>query len=147
MRKITNLKVLNEAYDYEKPSCFSRGVEVNVGGQEMIFISGTASIDENGVSIHVGDFESQAIRMFLNVKALLESQGSSWKNVAKTTVYMKHIDEHYDSFNRVRKSFFESEGITIYPASVCVEAKLCRPELLIEMDAIAIKPAFHGCAR
>jgi hypothetical protein len=55
-RAITNLGVLNEAYDYAKPSSFSRGMRIDLNGLVILLISGTASIDENGVALHVGDF-------------------------------------------------------------------------------------------
>ena len=60
------------------------------------------------------------------------------KDVVKTTVYIKDIKKHYDEFNKLRLEFFKKEGIDVYPASVGVQATLCREELLIEMDAIAI---------
>lgn len=137
-RAITNLEVLNEAYCYEKPSGFSRGMRVELGDAVMLFISGTASIDENGQSIHIGDFQKQTERTYYNIKKLLESEGASWKDVVKTTVYIKEIDKYYDEFNKLRIKFFKDEGVDPYPASVGVQAVLCRPELLIEMDAIAI---------
>jgi len=137
-RPITNLEVLNEAYNYPKPSGFSRGIRVDLGNAVMLFISGTASIDENGKSIHIGDFQKQTERVYFNIKKLLESEGATWKDVVKTTVYIKEIDKYYDEFNKIRINFFKDEGVDPYPASVGVQATLCRPELLIEMDAIAI---------
>lgn len=135
---ISNLEVLNEAYHYAKPSGFSRGIRVDLGNADLLFISGTASIDENGQSIHIGDFRKQTQRVYYNIKKLLESEGASWKDVVKTTVYIKDIDKYYDEFNKIRIQFFKDEGVDPYPASVGVQATLCRPELLIEMDAIAI---------
>lgn len=132
--QVSCLDVLPEAYDYHKPSMFSRGMKVG----NMIFISGTASIDNFGVSIHHDDFEKQTLRTFYNIKKLLETQNASWHDVVKTTIYIKDICKHYDEFNRIRADFFKQEGITTYPASTCVEATMCRPELLIEMEAIAI---------
>ena len=58
-RAITNLDVLNEAYDYAKPSSFSRGMRIDLNGLVILLISGTASIDENGVTVHIGDFRAQ----------------------------------------------------------------------------------------
>lgn len=135
---ITELNALNEAYHYEKPSAFSRGMKVELGDVTFLFISGTASIDENGKTVHVGDFEKQTKRTYDNVKRLLESEGATWKDVIKTTVYIKDIDRDYDEFNKLRIAFFKQEGVEPYPASVGVQARLCRPELLVEMDAIAI---------
>ena len=47
-RAITDLRVLNEAYDYDRPSSFSRGMRIDLNGLVVLLISGTASIDENG---------------------------------------------------------------------------------------------------
>ena len=137
-KQISAPKVLNEAYHYDKPSGFSRGMKVDMGAASMLFISGTASIDENGKTLHRDSFVLQTWRAFANVKALLESEGATWKDVVKTTIYIKDIEENYDDVNRIRIDFFKSVGIEVYPASVCVQATLCRPELLIEMDALAI---------
>ena len=49
-RAITNQEVLNEAFAYAKPSSFSRGMRIYLNGLTILLISGTASIDENGVS-------------------------------------------------------------------------------------------------
>ena len=61
-RAITNHGVLNEAYAYAKPSSFSRGMRIDLNGLSILLISGTASIDENGVSVHIGDFRAQLRR-------------------------------------------------------------------------------------
>ena len=58
-KAMTALGVLNEAYRYAKPSSFSRGLRIDLGGVVILLISGTASIDENGVSVHAGDFRAQ----------------------------------------------------------------------------------------
>jgi len=138
MRPMKVPHMLNEAYQYDKPVPFSRGTRVDIKGTTMLFISGTASVDENGQSIHRGDLEAQARRMFENVTELLKSEGATWLNVARTTIYLKHMDEHYHDLSRIRIKFFEEQGIKEYPASTCIQATLCRPELLVEMEAIVI---------
>ena len=137
-KPITNLRVLNEAYCYEKPSGFSRGMKIELNGTTFLFISGTASIDEIGNSVHINDFKKQTERTYYNIKNLLESEGATWKDVVKTTVYIKDIKKNYDEFNKLRIEFFKQENVSPYPASVAVQATLCRDELLIEMDAMAI---------
>ena len=77
-RAITNTPpVLIEAYDYEKPSTFSRGMRVDIGNVAVLLISGTASIDEHGVSVHLGDFRAQCQRTFQNIAGLLEAEGAT----------------------------------------------------------------------
>ena len=58
-RPISNPGVLSEAYDYAKPSSFSRGIRIDLNGLAVLLISGTASIDEQGRSVHVGDVRAQ----------------------------------------------------------------------------------------
>ena len=68
---MTNHGVLNEAFAYPKPSSFSRGMRIDLNGITILLISGTASIDENGTSVHIGDFRAQMRRTFANITGLL----------------------------------------------------------------------------
>jgi 2-iminobutanoate/2-iminopropanoate deaminase len=137
-RAITNRSVLNEAYSYPKPSSFSRGMRVDLGGLAVLFISGTASIDEQGKSIHVGDFRAQVRRTFSNITALLEAEGATWRDIVRTTCYLRDMDRDYEAFNDERTAFYLSQGFEPLPASTGIQAILCRPELLIEIEAIAM---------
>jgi enamine deaminase RidA (YjgF/YER057c/UK114 family) len=138
-RAITNHRVLNEAYDYAKPSSFSRGMRLDLGGGAiMLLISGTASIDEHGATVHVGDFRAQCRRTFQNITALLASEGATWKDIVRTTCYLRDIDRDYAQFNQERTAFYKEQGLDPLPASTGVQAKLCRPELLVEIEAIAM---------
>lgn len=137
-RAITNLGVLNEAYDYAKPSSFSRGMRIDLNGLVILLISGTASIDENGVTLHVGDFRAQTRRTFQNITALLAAEGATWKDIVRTTCYMRDIDRDYAAFNEERTAFFKLQQLDPLPASTGIQAKLCRPELLVEIEAIAM---------
>lgn len=134
-------EVLNEAYHYETPVPFSRGMRVELPGATMLFISGTASVGDNGESLHIGDFEAQTWRTFRNIQRLLESEGAAWHDIVRTTCYMRDIERDYAAFNKVRKAFYDEQGLDPYPASTGIQAILCRPELLIEIEAIAVIPA------
>jgi 2-iminobutanoate/2-iminopropanoate deaminase len=129
-----------EAYDYLKPAAFSRGMEVRLAGARLVFVSGTASVGPAGQSLHPGDFRGQARRAFENARAVLASAGADWHDVVKATVFLKDIRAHYEMFNEVRCAYFRELGLYPYPASTCVEARLCREELLIEMELIAAVP-------
>ena len=137
-RAITNLGVLNEAYCYEKPSSFSRGMRIDVGEVTILLISGTASIDEQGVTVHVGDFRAQLRRTFSNITALLASEGCTWHDIVRTTCYLRDIERDYEAFNEERTQFFKEQGLDPLPASTGIQAILCRPDLLIEIEAIAM---------
>jgi enamine deaminase RidA (YjgF/YER057c/UK114 family) len=137
-RAITNLEVLNEAYDYDKPSSFSRGMRIDLGNFVVLLISGTASIDEKGVTVHVGDFRAQMQRTLHNITALLAAEGATWKDIVRTTCYLRDIERDYEAFNEERTAFFKEQGLDPVPASTGIQAILCRPDLLIEIEAIAM---------
>src|SRR6187549_695893 len=48
--------VLNEAYDYARAASFTRGIRFELGDKTLLLISGTASVDEAGLTTHAGDF-------------------------------------------------------------------------------------------
>ncbi len=137
-RAMTNHGVLNEAYAYAKPSSFSRGMRIDLNGLTILLISGTASIDEYGKSVHIGDFRAQMRRTLDNITGLLESEGCTWHDIVRTSCYLRDIDRDYEAFNEERTAFFKAQGLDPLPASTGIEAKLCRPELLVEIEAIAM---------
>ncbi len=137
-RAISAPEVLNDARCYG--SSFPRGLRLDFGGVRVLLISGTASIDENGQTVHVGDFAAQCWRTYRNIAVLLASEGANWHDVIRTTCYLRDIERDYDEFNRIRSSFFQWLGLDPLPASVGVQARLCRSDLLIEIEAVAVIP-------
>ena len=69
--------VINEAYDYQKPSSFSRALRLDFGDYKVLLISGTASVNEEGKAEHIGDFKAQLWRTYRNITNLLEAEGMS----------------------------------------------------------------------
>ena len=126
-RAITNHSTLNEAYDYG--SAFSRGMRIDLNGVSILLISGTASIDEHGRTVHVGDFRAQLQRTFENIGKLLAAEGATWHDIVRTTCYLRDIDRDYEAFNEERTAFFKAQGLIPLPASTGIEAKLCRPDV------------------
>ncbi len=105
----------------------------------MLFISGTASVNEEGESVHPGDINAQTRRTFNNITGLLGSEGADWHDVVRTTCYLADF-RYYDEFNEVRNAFYVEQKLDPLPASTCIEARICRPELLVEIEAIAMIP-------
>jgi 2-iminobutanoate/2-iminopropanoate deaminase len=146
-KAISAPEVLNEAYHYSKPSSFSRGLRLDIKGITVLLISGTASIDESGRTIHVGDFRAQTWRTYENITKLLEAEGATWKDVVRTTCYLRDIERDYEAFNETRTQFFGEQGLGPLPASTGIQAILCRPDLLVEMEAMAIFDSDRGADR
>ena len=137
-------QTLNEAYSYPKPSSFSRALRLDIKGVTILLISGTASVDENGKTVHVGDFRAQTWRTYQNITGLLEAEGATWKDIVRTTCYLRDIERDYEAFNEIRTQFFQEQNLDPLPASTGIQAILCRPDLLIEIEAIAIFESDRG---
>lgn len=126
---------LNEPREYNKS--FSRGLWLDLGEYILIEISGTASIDRNGKTYKPGDFNAQVKRTFDNITALLKSVKATWHDVVKTRCYLKDM-RYYEEFNKYRNWFYRKLKLNPFPASVGIEVNLCRPDLLVEIEATAI---------
>jgi enamine deaminase RidA (YjgF/YER057c/UK114 family) len=106
-------------------------VSLEADGRRCIFVSGTASIDEEGASTHPGDFEAQ-VRHTLEVgEALLEEAGAELKDVRQATAFVKHALDA-PAFGRIASR----TGLAGVP-TVGTVADICRDELLFELDATA----------
>src|SRR5208282_4735568 len=114
-RAITNPTALNEAYAYG--SAFSRGMRIDLNGLTILLISGTASIDDEGNTVHAGDFRAQTRRTFDNISALLASEGATWHDIVRTTCYLRDIERDYQAFNEERTAFYNEQGLNPLPAS------------------------------
>jgi len=130
--------VINEAYDYKKPSSFSRALRLDFGGHKVLLISGTASVNEEGKAEHIGDFNAQLWRTYVNITNLLAAEDMTWHDVVRTTNYLRDIERDYAEFNKIRTSFYSWLKLDPLPASTGIQARLCWETLLIEIEVYAI---------
>ena len=77
-------------------------------------------------------------RTFKNITGLLAAEGGTWKDIVRTTCYLRDIERDYEAFNEERTAFYQQQGLDPVPASTGIQAKLCRPDLLVEIEAIAM---------
>ena len=110
---------------------FERGVKVKYGDRSHLYISGTASIDNKGEVVHVGDVRRQTERMWENVEMLLKEGNASFDDVAQMLVYLRDMADY-----EVVEKMFE-ERFPMIP-KVIVLAPVCRPAWLIEMECLAV---------
>ena len=103
----------------------------------FLYISGTASVDEKGDTVHLDDIEKQVERMLLNVRELLKPHDSTFSDVVQVITYLKHA-EYLPTFMEIWKKW----GLAGLP-NTFVEAGVCRPDLLCELEAIAIIKLFE----
>ena len=121
---------LNPTYEYGVS--FERGTRMDYGDRRQVFISGTASIDNKGNVLHVGDIRKQTERMWENVEALLNEAECSFDDVGQMIVYLRDTAD-YTVVNRMFEERFP--GVP----KVIVHAPVCRPGWLIEMECMATK--------
>lgn len=129
---------LNEAWSYGVD--FSRGLRVAEANKVMLYVSGTASIDEAGRTVHAGNFEAQVDRMLDNIASLLAQQGASFENLVSGVTYLRNPSD-----TPVLRSMCHQRGFDGFPCAL-VEAALCRPELLCEAEAVAMLPRATAAA-
>jgi len=129
VRKLSNRKQL-DAFRYG--AAFSRGAVMMEDDVKLIQVSGTAAIDEHGVSLHPGDIRSQINCTFDRIETLLGQEGAGLGDVAAATVFVKRPE-----YASIFRGMAKDRGLEIFPA-VCVVADVCREELLFEIDAEAV---------
>ena len=110
-------------------SAFSRAMSIREPNTNIILVSGTASIDEQGKSVYIGDIRSQILKTIEVVDALIAKEGASLNDICDATVFLKRPED----FEIYQKTAVEC-GLNGIPA-VCVIADVCRDELLFELDA------------
>jgi enamine deaminase RidA (YjgF/YER057c/UK114 family) len=126
------LSHLNPTHEYGV--AFERGTSVDYGDRRHIFISGTASIDNGGKIVHPGDINGQIKRTFENISALLADADACLDDLTHMIVYLRDIADY-----AVTEEYISCH----YPEIPCVivQAPVCRPGWLIEIEGIAIKAA------
>lgn len=109
---------------------YSQAIEVN----GMVFTSGVVPIDPATGNVVEGDIKVQSTRVFDSMKALLEAAGSDCESVVKTTVFIKDMND-FAALNEIYATYFTGA----FPARSCVEVARLPKDVLIEMEAIALK--------
>jgi enamine deaminase RidA (YjgF/YER057c/UK114 family) len=116
-------------------SAFARAMEVVLGDSRVVFVSGTASIDGRGRTVHAGDFETQARYTLEAVAALLDGAAARLLDIGQATVFLRNPGDAR-AFERV----VERSALAAVPLVTTV-ADVCRDDLLFEIDATVVLPA------
>lgn len=134
MSKSPTVRFLH-APDLGRPAGYSHGAEVT--GGRTVYVSGQIALDALGDVVGADDFEAQARQVFRNVGHVLAAAGLDFSAVVKLTVFLTDMAD-IAVFRRVRDEFV---NVGAPPASTAVRvARLVRPELRVEVEAIAVAP-------
>lgn len=109
---------------------YSQAVEMN----GWLFVSGQIPLNKDGALNQGMNIEQQTAQVLKNLEAILTEAGYSFHDIVKTTCYLADISQ----FDEMNKVYAESFG-DIAPARATVEVSRLPKDVLIEIDAIAIK--------
>lgn len=113
---------------------YSQGIEI----KDLVFTSGQIPALADG-QIACGGIKEQTAQCLKNLAEVLRAAGCTLENVIKTTVFIKDMNSFAD-MNAVYSEYFQPP----YPARSCVEAARLPKDVLVEIEAIAVKSADKG---
>ncbi len=106
---------------------YSQAIAVN----GMLFASGQIPLDPKTGTLVEGGIEAQAERVMQNIKALLETAGTDFSRVVKTTCFLRDMND-FAAFNEVYGAYFTGK-----PARSCVQAVLPK-NAAVEVEVVAV---------
>lgn len=115
---------------------FVQGHEVS-GAQRTLYCAGQVSVDADGKTLHAGDFKGQLNRTIDNLEAVLKGAGYSFSDIVRLNIYTTDLE-----------GFFANRGVLLerlvaagarYTSTLLGVARLARPDLLVEIEATAVK--------
>lgn len=121
-----------EAFDYG--ASFARATLIQEQDVDLIQVSGTASIGEDGKTLHIGDGAAQIACTLDKLEALLETASARLDHVVTANIFVKD-PALIDTFRKIARD----RGLSDFPG-VAVVADVCRDDLLFEIDAEVIVP-------
>lgn len=120
-------------WEWQNRAGFSQAWRVD-GASTLVFISGQAPISPDGQLVESDDFETQCRQVFQNLETVVDESGATLESIVKLTVFLTDM-QTLPEYMRIKGEFFRGEQ----PASTAVEvAALARPEMLVEVEALAV---------
>lgn len=117
------------ALDYK--SSFSRAVEMQLPDHRQLFISGTASIEPGGATVHLGDTAKQIELTMEVVKAILVSRNMDWEHTTRAIAYFKDVADTH-----LLHRYCEVHNLPKMPIAIA-HSNICRDDLLFEIEVDA----------
>ena len=107
-----------------------------IGGQRFVFLT---NLSGNPSSHIVADKAEEAHSMFKKADKILTDLDFSFRDVYRTWIYIRDIDQHYGDLNLARRAFFQETGITQFPASTGIGGAVARSSHNFGMDLMAVQ--------
>jgi aminoacrylate peracid reductase len=101
----------------------------------VVYVSGMLAIDKEGKTVGAGDVRAQTRHVIESIKAVIEAAGGTLDDVVFNAIFVKDLAD-YAALNEIYGQYFGNRP----PARYCIEAKLVKPEFLVEISSIAHLP-------
>jgi 2-iminobutanoate/2-iminopropanoate deaminase len=105
-----------------------------IASGNMLFVSGQIAIEKSTGKIKTGNIDEETEQVMQNLGAVLKAGGMDFKNIAKTTIFLKNMGD-FPKVNEVYGRYFQSEP----PARETVEVSRLPKDVNVEISCIAIK--------
>ena len=128
-REVRQTAGVKQKSPYRYKSAFSRATSVYDKGIKHVLVSGTAAIDDKGISLYENDARAQIIKTTEVVENLMKNEGATMHDIYEATIFLKNAKDL-----PLYKKVVEEIGLSEIPQVIMV-ADVCRDELLFEMDA------------
>ena len=125
-------------YSDEAPKPLGVYSQGTVGGG-LIFVSGQLPVDPKTSKFIEQDIKKQTRQVFKNIEKILAVEGAGLKDILKISAFLLNIDD-FKGMNEIFQEFFSAEP----PARTTSTVKAFPPGVLVEIDAIALKPPYQG---
>jgi enamine deaminase RidA (YjgF/YER057c/UK114 family) len=118
-----------------RPNGFSHTARTT--GRTTIHVAGQVAYDASGAVVGEGDLAAQTRQVYRNIALALEAEGASMADLVKTVLFVRDLDpDKARTIREARAAFLHEDA---WPASTMVGvASLARPELLLEVEAVAV---------
>ncbi len=107
---------------------------VQTSAATMTFISGQIPFEPDSMTLVSEDFEEQAHRVFINLRAIAEAAGGRLSDCVKLTIYLTDLNQ-FANVNEVMATYFAEP----YPARAAIEVSALPKQAQIEIDAIMVQ--------
>jgi len=116
-----------------KPSGYTHVVLAADG--RTVYVAGQVAYDSTGALVGAGDFRAQAERVYANLRIALASAGATFSDVVKTTTFITDL-ANVATLREIRGKYLDPARP---PANSLIPvATLARPDLLLEIEAVAV---------
>ena len=103
---------------------------------DMVYVAGQVALDPVTGQAMAGDMTAQTERVIENIKAILESAGTSLAYAVENLCFLSDARRDFAAFNAVYGRYFDTNG----PTRTTVQAVLPREGLLVEIRCVAVMP-------